>query len=100
MAWNTAPHNDALRPMEQYSCLKTRPFFCDETLRAKLVAAGREMDTRRREALLQELAVEFRRRAPSLLLLEYGHMWVVAPGLSGFRVRTRAPELYRVERTE
>ena len=58
------------------------------------------MDTRRREALLQELAVEFRQRAPSLLLLEYGHMWVVAPGLSGFRVRTRAPELYRVERTE
>ena len=100
MAWNTAPHNDALRPMEQYSCLKTRPFFCDETLRAKLVAAGREMDTGRREALLQELALEFRRRAPSLLLLEYGHMWVVAPGLSGFRVRTRAPELYRVERVE
>ena len=100
MAWNTAPHNDALRPMEQYSCLKTRPFFCDETLREKLVAAGREMDTGRREALLQELAVEFRERAASLLLLEYGHMWVVAPGLSGFRVRTRAPELYRVERTE
>ena len=100
MAWNTAPHNDALRPMEQYSCLKTRPFFCDETLRAGLVAAGREMDTGRREALLQELAVEFRERAASLLLLEYGHMWVVAPGLSGFRVRTRAPELYRVVRAE
>ena len=100
MAWNTAPHNDALRPMEQYSCLKTRPFFCDETLRAGLVAAGREMDTGRREALLQELAVEFRERAASLLLLEYGHMWVVAPGLSGFRVRTRAPELYRVERAD
>ena len=100
LAWNTAPHNDALRPMEQYSCLKTRPFFCDETLRAGLVAAGREMDIRRRKALLQELALEYRRRAPSLLLLEYGHMWVVAPGLSGFRVRTRAPQLYRVERTE
>ena len=100
LAWNTAPHNDALRPMEQYSCLKTRPFFCDETLRPGLVAAGREMDTQRREALLQELALEYRRRAPSLLLLEYGHMWVVAPGLSGFRVRTRAPQLYRLERSE
>ena len=99
LAWNTAPHNDAQRPMEQYSCLKARPFFCDETLIERLVAAGSEMDTRRREALLQELAVEYRQLAPSLLLLEYGHMWVVAPNLSGFRVRTRAPQLYRVERT-
>ena len=100
LAWNTAPHNDALRPMEQYSCLKTRPFFCDEALTGKLVAAGREMDIQRREALLQELAVEYRERAASLLLLEYGHMWVVAPGLRGFRVRTRAPQLYRVVRAE
>ena len=100
LAWNTAPHNDALRPMEQYSCLKTRPFFCDDTLTARLAAAGREMDSQRREALLQELALEFRRRAPSLLLLEYGHMWVVAPGLRGFSLRTRAPQLYRVERVE
>ncbi|MCY4340954.1 MAG: ABC transporter substrate-binding protein [Gammaproteobacteria bacterium] len=99
LAWNTAPHNDALRPMEQYSCLKARPFFCDETLSEKLVAAGREMDTRQREVLLQELALDYRRLAASLLLLEYGHMWVVGPRLSGFRVRTRAPQLYRVERT-
>ena len=100
LAWSTAPHNDALRPMEQYSCLKTRPFFCDETLSARLAAAGREMDPQRREALLQELAVEFRRLAPTLLLLEYGHMWVVGPGLRGFGLRNRAPLLFRVERAE
>ena len=99
LAWNTAPFNDALRPMEQYSCLKIRPFFCDEALRERIIAASREMDAGRREAQLQQLAVEYRRRAPSLQLLEYGHMWVVAPDIRGFNLRTRTPQLYRAERT-
>ncbi len=97
IGWNTAPHNDALRPMEYFSCLKNRPFFCDESLNEPLAAAAREMDPARREAMLQDLAIEYRNRAPSLLLLQYGHIWVVSREVRGFRLRARVPQLYRME---
>ena len=44
LGYNSIPYLDVMRPMENYSCLKINPFFCDEAIAAKLKAAASEMD--------------------------------------------------------
>ena len=68
--WNTAPTSDAIRPAMIYSCLKNNPFVCDENLVPLLNDINAEFDPAKREQLLQDLAAEFYKNPPSLLLVE------------------------------
>jgi len=75
LAWIAAPYNDVQRPMEYYSCARPVPFFCDQAMSEKLVAAAGEFDVRKREALLQELSREYRQAAPTIFLVEQVLTW-------------------------
>ena len=99
LAWNTTPYNDPIRPMTYFSCKKSRPFFCEPSMMPLLERAATEMDTNAREEILKTLQAEFHKEAPSLFLLEYGHIWVSAQYLSGFALADRAPRLDKVRFT-
>jgi peptide/nickel transport system substrate-binding protein len=93
LAWNSLPYNDAMRPMEYFSCAKSFPFFCTEALRKDLGAAAVELDRDRREQMLKDLQRVFHDEAPCLFLLEMGHIWVYSKQLTGFAMNNRVPRL-------
>lgn len=97
LAWNTTPYNDPIRPMDYFSCKKARPFFCDRSMMPALERAATELETAERERILKELQASFHARAPSLFLLEYGHIWVSSGDVTGFVLRDRAPQLHRMK---
>ncbi len=96
LSWNVSPYNDAIRPMEYFSCLKARPFFCDESLAEDIRAAATEIDPGRRRMLLEGVAEGMHHAAPSLLLVEYGHIWAVAGSVDQFELRDRIPAVYQM----
>lgn len=99
LGWNVSPYHDAQRPMEYFSCLKANPFFCDREMTPLIVAAASQMQPADREATLQSLARRFHEAAPSLYLIQYGHIWAISESLEGFELADRVPALHRVERT-
>lgn len=99
LGWNVSPYHDAQRPMEYFSCLKANPFFCDPEMTPSIVAAATQMNVQEREAVLQSLARRFHEAAPSLYLIQYGHIWAIADSLTGFELRDRVPALHRIERS-
>lgn len=70
LAWNAAPYNDVLRPMEYFSCLKPQPFFCIPELAVKVQQATQTMDETARLALMQDLSRAYHEAAPSIFLAE------------------------------
>lgn len=97
LAWNTAPYHDSIRPMEYFSCGKARPFYCDESMMPAIENAATEMRLEEREQALMDLQRRFHDEAPSLYLLEYGHIWVSSSELSGFVMANGAPQLYKLK---
>jgi peptide/nickel transport system substrate-binding protein len=97
LAWNTAPYHDAIRPMEYFSCGKARPFYCNRSMMPEIENAAREMRSTEREQALQKLQLRFHDEAPSLFLLEYGHIWVASGDVTGFTMANGAPQLYKIK---
>lgn len=93
LAWNYLPYNDAMRPMEYFSCAKAHPFFCNDTVRQGVQAAAVEMDRPRRARILADLQQVFHDDPPCLFLLEMGHIWVYGEDLAGFVLNNRVPRL-------
>lgn len=97
LAWNTAPYHDSIRPMEYFSCGKARPFYCNEAMMPAIQNAATQMRPAERERALQQLQLRFHNEAPSLYLLEYGHIWVSSNAISGFSMANGAPQLYKIK---
>jgi len=91
LSWNALPYNDAIRPMEYFSCLKRNPFFCEADLTPKIEAAQREMDGAKRLALLQALQREFHDRAPAIFLFEQWDLSAVGKRVKDYQVANRVP---------
>ena len=96
LAWNNTPFNDALRPMEYFSCKKAKPFFCNPEMMPLIERATVETDLETREDILQQLELQFHNEAPHLFLLEYGHIWAVSRNLQGFKLDDRIPQLHQL----
>lgn len=62
---------DPQKSFEQFSCMYTAPFYCDEGMMPLLDAARVEMDPAAREALLQDIVMRFRDQAAALWLVEF-----------------------------
>ncbi len=90
MAWNAAAFNDAIRPMENFSCKKPNPYFCDKAM-MPLFQAVEAAEGPARLAALQRLARAFHETAPALFLVEQIDIWAFRRGLSGVRLVSRAP---------
>ncbi|MDA5192913.1 ABC transporter substrate-binding protein [Govanella unica] len=91
LSWSAAPFNDAIRPMENFSCLKRNPFYCDKDMVPLLKAASEKPEPERSE-ILKKLAQEFHDRAPSLYLIEQVDFMAHRPELSNVRLANRVPE--------
>ena len=100
LAWNATPYNDAIRPMEYFSCKKSRPFFCKKSMMKELDRAATELDPKKREQILFDLQRKFHEEAPQLFLLEYGHIWVASQEITGFSLRDRVPPLNEIQFSE
>jgi peptide/nickel transport system substrate-binding protein len=68
LIWNNAPFNDAIRPLEYFSCLKVNPFFCDEAVTRDIAGSTREMDAAAREKRLQAIMARMHDLAPAIWL--------------------------------
>ncbi len=99
LAWNSLPYNDAMRPMEYFSCQKAHPFFCTQSITRGLQIAATEMDPQRRAQALFDLQRIYHDEAPSLFLVEMGHIWVYSNQISGFELRNRVPILAAIDFT-
>jgi len=94
--WNSAPYNDAMRPMETFSCRRPRPFFCDEPLAEALGAASRIADPERRLAAMRGVARGYHDAAPALFLVEQIDLYSHRPDLEGVQLRNRVPVYHRL----
>jgi peptide/nickel transport system substrate-binding protein len=97
LAWNTAPYNDSIRPMDYFSCGKALPFYCNRSMMPAIEHAATEMRSAEREQALRDLQLRFHDEAPSLFLLEYGHIWVSSSEITGFALANAAPQLYKLK---
>lgn len=93
-AWNSAPYNDATRPMELFSCARPRPFFCDRELTAELERVKRILPEDERRQAMYQLARRYREAAPALFLVEQIDLYAHAPHLTHVTIRNRVP-VYR-----
>ena len=89
--WNSAPYNDAMRPMESFSCNRPRPFFCDRELAAQLKVANSILDDTDRLTAMRKLARAYRETAPALFLVEQVDLYAHSPQFSNVRLRNRVP---------
>ncbi len=83
LTWNSAPTNNASRPLEYTSCMRARPFFCDESLVPLLEQIQVELEADKRLALLQEAQARVHELAPAIFMFES-----VIPAASGPRIKT------------
>ena len=90
-SWNSAPYNDATRPMETFSCNRPHPFFCDRPLAAQLKEASSILDEATRLTAMQHLAHAYQDTAPALFLVEQVDLYAHSPRLANVRLRNRVP---------
>ena len=82
LTWNSAPINDASRPLKYTSCMRTRPFFCAPSMVPLLDQIQVELDPTTRLALLQDAQARVHDLAPAIFLFES-----VIPAVSGPRIK-------------
>lgn len=92
LAWNAAPYNDVLRPMEYFSCLKPQPFFCIPALAEQVQRAAQTMDDTARLALMQELSRAYHEAAPTIFIAEIVLETGVAQALENVSIAGRVVE--------
>ncbi len=89
--WNSAPYNDATRPMESVSCRRPKPFFCDRELADRLWRAMRILPEDERLAAMREVGRAYHQAAPALFLVEQFDLYSHQPELKQVRIRNRVP---------
>lgn len=77
--------------MENFSCRRPKPFFCDRGIAAELATAGATLDDARREALMRGLARRYQEAAPAIFLVEQIDLFARRPDVDGVVLRNRVP---------
>jgi peptide/nickel transport system substrate-binding protein len=91
LSWNSFQYYDVTRAMEDFSCVRPKPFFCDQAITDKLTAARQMMDEGERLKAYQALARLYRDAAPSLFLIEHQDLFAYAPRVGNVKIRHRVP---------
>jgi peptide/nickel transport system substrate-binding protein len=89
--WNSAPYNDATRPMESVSCRRPKPFFCDRELTRRLEQAMHILPEDERLVAMRDVGRAYQEAAPALFLVEQFDLYSHQPELGNVRVRNRVP---------
>jgi peptide/nickel transport system substrate-binding protein len=91
ISWNTYQYYDVTRPMEDFSCKRAHPFFCDQAITARLDAAKQIMDDKKRLVAYQALGRAYRDAAPTAFIIEHRDVIAFNPRIRDFRMRQRVP---------
>lgn len=89
--WVSPPLLDGVRPLTQYRCDWSNPWFCDDELDRMLDEVNSELDADARQPKLAELLDYVHEEAPVLWLVELVELWVTDPDLSGWQVHNFNP---------
>lgn len=89
VVWNAGAYRDTIRALEQYSCLKPRPFFCEPSLVPAIEATGAMFDPIKRGRALQDIMAEMHDLAPSIFLISHANTAVARPGITGITMSDR-----------
>ena len=90
LSWNSAPRADASRPYEIFVCKPVGPFYCDAAQSALVKSAQTEFDTKKRLAILKDVAVKVTASAPALYIIEQIDLFGLGKGTTGFSVTNRS----------
>lgn len=91
LSWNSFQYYDVTRAMEDFSCMRPTPFFCDTAITDKLKVAREIMDDDERLKAYQALGRLYREAAPSLFLIEHQDLFAYAPRVGHVKIRHRVP---------
>lgn len=91
ISWNTYQYYDVTRPMEDFSCNRAKPFFCDRAITAQLDKAKQLMDEGERLKAFQALGRAYHDAAPSVFIIEQRDVVAFNPDIQNFRMRQRVP---------
>lgn len=84
LAWDSGSTYDAMRPIEFSSCLKDKPFFCDQSIMPSVRDVSSEMDPAKRLSKLQNLASSVRSLWPAIWITTISETSVMRDGVAGF----------------
>ena len=90
LSWNSAPRADASRPYEIFVCKPVGPFYCDAAESALVKSAQTEFDSKKRLAILKDIAVKVTASAPALYIVEQIDLFGLGKGTTGFSVTNRS----------
>ena len=91
LTWNSSPLNDASRPLEFTSCLRPKPFFCEQSIVALLEQARVEVNSDRRLALLHKAQSRVHDLAPAIFMFEHVIHAVSSPNIKKIPWRLTVP---------
>lgn len=81
MNWSSSIYMDAIRSIENASCLKASPFFCDPAMVPRIEASNSLFGVEERRSALQEMMAELHDLAPTILLFPEIHTFAFDPAL-------------------
>jgi peptide/nickel transport system substrate-binding protein len=96
LTWNNAPFQDAIRPIEYFSCLKPAAFFCDPSIVPLIKQSNRTMDETARLKLLQEIMARLQDIAPALWLVDFPSLIALSPKVKEAPLRVAGLEFENV----
>ena len=91
LSWNSFQYNDITRAMNDFSCGRFVPYFCDEAITAEFQAARVLHDEDARLEAYHALARAYREAAPSVFLVEHRDLFAYGPHVEGVQIRHRVP---------
>jgi peptide/nickel transport system substrate-binding protein len=87
LVWDSSAYNDAIRPIVNFSCLKDKPFFCEESIVPLIRQSQVEMDAAKREAILQEIMAKLHDIAPSVWIASASTSYAMTSNVATFAAR-------------
>lgn len=85
LSWTATPVLDATQAVALHSCLKPRPWYCDQTIMPTIMAAMGEWDTERAIDLRHQVMRYYRDQAPGIYLHESVGFAALSNRVSGFK---------------
>ena len=79
LVWESGAYRDTIRSIETYSCAKTNPLFCDQSLMPDINAMGAIFDLPARDRAHQHIMAKMHYLAPALFLFNHANSTVAHP---------------------
>jgi peptide/nickel transport system substrate-binding protein len=89
VVWNAGAYRDTIRALEQYSCLKPNPYFCEPSMVPAIEATGSMFDPVARDRALQDIMADMHDLAPSIFLISHANTVVAKQEIKNIIITDR-----------